>query len=90
MKSINNLFFIVFIIFLFVIASCTNLQNKQKTNEDLEFKKMCIDAGYEWMKMKPTKDGKFIKDAEECMGCMVGGIEHICDKEKFMEFVPPR
>lgn len=51
---------------------------------------MCQDAGYEWMLMKPTQDGKFIKDAEGCWGCMVEGIEHICDKEKFSQFVPPR
>ena len=81
--KINNLFFIVFVVTLFFIASCT----KSQLNEDLEFKKMCQDAGYEWMKMKPTQDGKFIKDAQECFGCMVQGIEHICDKTKFMEFV---
>ena len=48
---------------------------------------MCTDVGYEWMHMKPTKDGKFIKDAQECWGCMVEGIEHICDKEKFIEYM---
>ena len=87
MKS-NNLFFILFIAALFFIASCA--RNQQNVNGDLEFKKMCTDSGNEWMHMKPTQDGKFIKDAKECWGCMVGGIEHICDKEKFKEFVPPR
>ena len=48
---------------------------------------MCQDSGYEWMLMKPTKDGKIIQDAKACMGCMIGGIEHICDKEKFMEYM---
>ena len=48
---------------------------------------MCQDAGYEWMHMKPTQNGKFIKDAQECWGCMVEGINHICDKEKFMELI---
>ena len=67
---------------LFFIASCSN-----QPKEDLKFKKTCTDAGYEWMHMKPTKDGKFIKDAQECWGCMVQGIEHICDKEKFIEYV---
>ena len=76
-------------IILFLISSCA--RNPQSTNEDnLEFKKMCQSAGYEWMHMKPTQDGKFIKDAEECWGCMVEGIEHICDKEKFYNFIPPK
>ena len=79
----SSLFFILFIVVLFFIASCT--KNQQKG--DLEFKKMCQDAGYEWMYMKQTQDGKFIKDAQECFGCMVEGIEHICDKEKFMGYV---
>lgn len=83
-----NLFLIVIVAFLFLISSCT--KNQQNTDGDLEFKKMCQDAGYEWMKMKPTQDGKFIKDAQECWGCMVEGIEHVCDKEKFNQFVPPR
>lgn len=85
MKS-SNLFFIVFIVILFFISSCAKI----KSNEDLEFKQMCTNAGYEWMKMKPTQNGKIIKDAEECFGCMVEGIEHICDKEKFMDFMPQR
>lgn len=63
-----------------------NMQIEKSLNEDMEFRKMCQDAGYEWMLMKPTKDGKIIKDAEECMGCMVEGIEHICSKEKFMDY----
>ncbi|MBI3026999.1 hypothetical protein HYY70_02705 [Candidatus Woesearchaeota archaeon] len=80
-----NLFFIGFVVGLFFIASCTN-QPKQ----DIEFKQMCQSAGYEWMLMKPTQNGKFIKDARECWGCMVEGIEHVCDKEKFQQFIPPR
>ena len=79
--KLNNLFFILSIILLFFIASCKN-----KPNEDLEFKKMCTDSGYEWMKMRPTQNGKIIKDSNDCLGCMVG-LEHICDKEKFEEFV---
>ena len=78
-------FFILSVAALFLIASCTNnLQNKQN-NEDLDFKKMCKNAGYEWMLMKPTQDGKMVMEAKSCMGCMVEGIEHICDKEKFLE-----
>lgn len=73
------------------IGIIEGMDNKDKNiKEDLEFKKMCQDAGYEWMLMKPTQDGKIIQNAQTCMGCMVEGIEHICDKEKFMEFVPPR
>lgn len=82
--KISNLFFIVFVVVLFFIASCAKNQSGQG---DLEFKQMCQSAGYEWMLMKPTQSGKFIKDAQECMGCMVEGIEHICDKEKFKEFM---
>ncbi|MBI2654077.1 hypothetical protein HYX02_04665 [Candidatus Woesearchaeota archaeon] len=73
-----NLFFIVFVGFLFFIVSCTN-----QPKEDIEFKQMCQGAGYEWMLMKPTQDGKFIKDAEQCWGCMIEGIEHVCSMEKF-------
>ena len=82
MKS-SNLIFIIFVVILFFISSCSKIQ--QNTNGDLEFKKMCQDAGYDWMLMKPTKDGKIIQDAKACMGCMVEGVEHVCDKEKFME-----
>ena len=81
--KIINASFILFVALLFFIASCAKIQ--QNTNEDLEFKKMCQDAGYDWMLMNPTKDGKIIQDAKACMGCMVEGIEHICDKRKFME-----
>ena len=97
MKS-NNMIFIVFAVVLFFIASCTrNNQNANFGNtemekdvvskEDLQFKKMCQDAGYEWMLMKSMQNGKFIKNSSECWGCMVEGIEHVCDKEKFMEIV---
>ena len=86
--KLSNLFFIIFLVVLFFIASCAkNEQNKQSTEGDEEFKKMCAGAGYEWMHMKPTKDGKFMKDAQECWGCMVEGIEHICNKGKFIQFL---
>ena len=87
MKS-SNLFFIGFVVGLFFIASCA--KNQKNTEDDLEFKQMCQSVGYEWMLMKPTQDGKFIKDANECWGCMVEGLEHVCDKEKFSEFVPSK
>ena len=48
---------------------------------------MCEHAGYEYMLMKPTQDGKMIMEAKSCMGCMVEGIEHVCDKEKFMDIM---
>ena len=80
--KLSNLFYIMFIVVLFFIASCST-----QPKEDLQFKKMCTDAGYEWMKMNPTQNGKFIKDSQECFGCMVEGINHICDKEKFMELI---
>ena len=80
----SNLFFTGFIIFLFFVASCAK---NQSTDGDQEFKKMCQNSAYEWMFMKPTQDGKFIKDADECFGCMVEGIEHICNMEKFNEMM---
>ena len=43
--KIKYLFFILFTFILFFIASCAK---NQSTNEDLNFKKMCQDAGYEW------------------------------------------
>ncbi|MDP3764970.1 MAG: hypothetical protein Q8R04_00505 [Nanoarchaeota archaeon] len=76
------IFFIVIVSFLFFIASCTN-----QPKEDIESKQICQSAGYEWMLMKPTQDGKFIKDAKECWGCMVEGIGHVCDMEKFDELM---
>ncbi|MBI2541829.1 hypothetical protein HYV80_03920 [Candidatus Woesearchaeota archaeon] len=83
--KLNNLLLIGFVIALFFIASCAN-----QPKDDLEFKQICQSAGYEWMLMKPTQDGKFIKDAESCWGCMVEGIEHVCDMEKFQQFIPPK
>src|SRR3989344_2804306 len=41
--------------------------------ENAELRKMCIDAGYEWMLMKPTDGGRMMKDSEDCWGCMVEG-----------------
>lgn len=94
MMKLSNLFFILFVIILFFIASCKQNQKdemenmaRSNENEDLEFKKMCQDAGYEWMLMKPTKDGKIIKEAKSCLGCMVEGVEHVCDMEKFEEMM---
>lgn len=92
--KLSNLFFILFVIILFFVASCT--QNKTETMEsmqmendaeDLEFKQMCQESGYEWMLMKPTQDGKITLNEESCWGCMVEDIEHICYKEKFMELM---
>jgi len=96
--KLSNIFFIVFIVVLLFILGCSKkvqisdmgkMTNEDKTsvNEDLEFKKMCQNAGYDWMFMKPTKDGKIIETAKSCMGCMVEGIEHLCNKEKFMELM---
>lgn len=78
---LSDAIFILSVFVLFLISSCANQQN-----EDTDFKELCQDAGYEWMLMKPTRDGKFIKDAEECWGCMVR-LEHLCDKEKYMDYV---
>ena len=73
-----------------VLLGCTQKPDSMEKSEqeNSDFEKMCTDAGYEWMLMKPTQDGKFIKDAQECWGCMVEGIEHVCDKEKFQQFIP--
>lgn len=43
--KINGLFFVAFIIVFLFISSCT--KDKKGIDEDLEFKKMCIDAGYD-------------------------------------------
>ena len=66
----------------------TDAQNAKITygkSENLELKKMCIDAGYEWMLMQPTAGGKIMKGSEDCWGCMVEGVEHVCSMEKFNE-----
>ena len=72
------------------MATANSMKNMEMeknvtAKEDLQFKKMCQDSGYEWMLMKPTKDGKIMLNERPCMGCMVEGIEHTCDKEKFLE-----
>ena len=77
----NNWLFIGFVVGLFFIASCTN---NNQSMEDLQFKKMCQDSGYGWMLMKPTNNGKIMLNEKPCM---VEGIEHICDKEKFTEVI---
>lgn len=81
----NNLFFSLLIAVIFFIASCANQQ--QNSSKDSEFKQVCQTAGYEWMLMKPTKDGKRIKEAESCWGCMVENVEHVCNMEKFSEMM---
>lgn len=55
--------------------------------ENPELKKMCRDAGYEWMLMKPTDGGRIMNDAEDCWGCMVENLEHVCSGEKFREMM---
>jgi len=85
----TKIFLLLFVVSSIVVFGCA--QNQQASmenmnmgeNGDTEFKKMCQDANYEWMYMKPTKDGKIMKEAESCWGCMVKGIEHVCDMEKF-------
>ena len=88
MKKINLIFVFIasiFIVVLLFISGCA----KQQPNQNLEFKQMCQQAGYEWMYMKPSMDGKIMKDAQECWGCMVEHIEHVCDMEKFNELINP-
>lgn len=81
------------VILNFVIFGCVqrqpaSMENMEAENSrDLEFKKMCQESGYEWMLMKPTKDGKIIHEAESCWGCMIESIEHVCDMEKLNEFM---
>ena len=65
--KINNLLFIGFVVGLFFIASCTNYNQKTTTStqnmgmdsnqtmEDLQFKKMCQDSGYEWNEDEANK-----------------------------------
>ena len=75
-----------FLIYLVVALPSMSMLGP-KVAEDKEFKKMCRDAGYEWMHMRPTKGGIITKDSQECEGCMVEGFEHICDKEKFKQTI---
>ena len=79
---LSNFYFVLSVGILLIVASCANTEQNTETKE---FKKMCQSAGYDWMLMKPTKDGKLMLNEKPCMGCMVEGIEHICDKEKFLE-----
>src|SRR3989344_1014004 len=82
---------LVFFLLAIIAAGCAKNSadempmDNMNMQEDEEFKQMCRDAGYEWMPMKPTKDGKIIQEEKECMGCMVEGIEHVCDMEIFKE-----
>ena len=78
-----------FLIYLTVALPSMRMPISQpyESAEDMEFRSMCGQSGYEWMRMKPTKDGIIMKDSQECWGCMVEGVEHICDKEKFRRSV---
>ena len=67
------------------LAPAQNVKITYGKAENLELKKMCIDAGYEWMLMQPTAGGKIMKGSEDCWGCMVEGVEHVCSMEKFNE-----
>ena len=91
-------FLLLSIVSLFIVASCTANQNQhimgnmnmeEGESGDAEFQKICQNANYEWMLMKPTMDGKIMKEAESCWGCMVEGIEHICDMGQFNEMMGP-
>lgn len=89
------------LVFAMIISGCTQNQAQNQESEigemkniarygkieNLELKKMCIDAGYGWMLMRPTDGGKIMKDSEDCWGCMVEGIEHVCSTEKFMDMM---
>lgn len=88
--------YVLLILSGFIIFGCAkNTQSKMEEkgmakdalNGNVELKKMCEEKGWQWMMMKPTKDGKIIPDAKECMGCMVDGIEHVCDKQEFMDMM---
>ena len=70
-------------------TSMESIPMEKDENSNAEFKEMCQNAGYEWMLMKPTKDGKMLNEAESCWGCMVEGIEHVCDMEKFQQLMMP-
>ena len=84
---------LLFVVSSIVVFSCAQNQqqistenmNMEDESGDAEFKKMCQNANYEWMLMKPTKDGKITKEAESCWGCMAEGIEHVCDMNQFNE-----
>ena len=82
-----KLLFYLFIVFSVAAFGCFKAVDSMEMgkNENSEFENICTSAGYEWMLMKPTQDGKIIKEAESCWGCMVKGTEHVCDKEKFEE-----
>ncbi|MBS3114516.1 hypothetical protein J4448_05430 [Candidatus Woesearchaeota archaeon] len=91
----NNHLLCILVVFSLVVLGCAkqaidsmeNMEMEKIVSEDFEFKKMCQDAGYEWMLMKPTQNGKIMHEANSCWGCMVEGIEHVCDKGKFMDYV---
>ena len=95
----NILIYVVITLSVVVLGCVQNTTNSKgdmemkdtkSMGEDMEFKQMCQNAGYEWMLMEPTKDGKTISEADSCWGCMIEGIEHVCDKEKFMEYMPQK
>ena len=81
-----NFLFYLLVVFSIAAFGCTKAADSMEMgkNGNSEFEKMCAGAGYEWMLMRPTQDGKFIKDSSDCWGCMMG-IEHVCDMEKFEE-----
>ena len=69
----NKFYFYLIVLFSIIIYGCAqkqstnlmgNMEIKEGINKDLEFKKMCLNAGYEWMYMKPTQDGKIIQSSQ--------------------------
>lgn len=95
MKSFAKNYIIALLLALALIMtacaknSADNLSSTQNTRitygkiENLDLKKMCRDAGYEWMLMQPTEGGKIVKNSEDCWGCMVEGMYHFCSVEKY-------
>ena len=99
--SAKNYLMVVLLALTIMVPACAKNSSDDMDNamnakmnygkpEDLELKKMCIDAGYEWMLMQPTEGGKIMKESEDCWGCMVEGVEHVCSTEKFNEISQDR
>lgn len=82
----KNLLAVIAVMLGIIALGCTKANSMEiGKNESSEFEKMCTDAGYEWMLMKPTQDGKIIKEEDSCWGCMVEGVEHVCSMAEFEE-----
>ena len=82
-RAASGKFIMLIVGIMILVSSCT--KSGSLSPEQIEYKKICTDTGFQWMKMRPMLDAKYTSE-EECYGCMAG-FNHICNKDDFIEKV---